>query len=60
MNDIMHSCLLQAVQERSKKRLGKPMNEHQLDIMMEASLRMKADGFVAQTLWRALEIATDE
>ncbi len=59
VNETMKGYLVQAAQERAVRVRGRPLNEHQLKIVINASLRMKENGFDQRTLWRALELATD-
>jgi len=57
-NDDMRRALETAVQERAEELLGHEMDAHQLTVCMERSVELKGRGFDAETLWRALEIAT--
>ena len=60
MNKRMKECLRRAAQDGCVQDIGREMNPHHEKIVMDASLKMGARGFGKSTLWRALEIATEE
>lgn len=56
MNARMRECLERAVRERSKVLGGRRFNIGLLRI----PLALGADGFKRSTIWRALELATED
>lgn len=55
MTDRMRACLLEAMMERFP---GYTREQH--EPILERSLEAGAHGFLLETLWRALELATLE
>ena len=60
MNSRMRECLEQATQERAERWGGRQMTARGLADTIERSAKDRGAGFSHVTLFRALEIATEE